>query len=170
MNTLFNLNQIIYSLDTSSLIDAYRSLYPMENFPALWKKFEELIRNERLKMSEFVFAEAMRDKVLKGWCRRENLKSHLELKIDDSDQMEVRKILSKYPGMLKLKKGISGGDPWVIALAKRYQPNVIVVTEEKLTGNLQHPRIPDVCKDSNIECVTIAGVVQKENWVFNSST
>ncbi len=166
MITILNQNQIIYSLDACSLIDAYRSLYPMENFPALWKKFEELIKKDRLKMSEFVYAEAMQDKVLKDWCLHENLKSYLELKIDDSTQREVRKILSKYPGMLKVKKGISGGDPWVIALATQYQPNVIVVTEEKLTGNLQYPRIPDVCKDSKIECVTIAGVVKKENWIF----
>ena len=80
MITILNQNQIIYSLDACSLIDAYRSLYPMENFPALWKKFEELIRKDRLKMSEFVYAEAMRDKVLKDWCRHENLKSYLELK------------------------------------------------------------------------------------------
>lgn len=64
---LFNHNQIVYSLDTSSLIDAYRFLYPMENFPALWQELEKLIRDDRLKMSEFVFAEAMQDKVLDEW-------------------------------------------------------------------------------------------------------
>lgn len=162
---LFNHNQIVYSLDTSSLIDAYRFLYPMENFPALWQELEKLIRDDRLKMSEFVFAEAMQDKVLDEWCREKSLKPYLELKIDDSDQQEVRKILSRYPGMLNIKKGTSGADPWVIALAMKFQ-NSVVVTEEKSTGNLQHPRIPDVCKVSNIECVTIAGVVKKENWIF----
>ena len=97
--------------------------------------------------------------------REKSLKPYLELKIDDSDQQEVRKILSRYPGMLNIKKGTSGADPWVIALAMKFQ-NGVVVTEEKSTGNLQHPRIPDVCKVSNIECVTIAGVVKKENWIF----
>ena len=66
---LFNQNQIVYSLDTSSLIDAYRFLYPMENFPALWQELEKLIRDDRLKMSEFVFAETMQDEVLDKWCR-----------------------------------------------------------------------------------------------------
>ena len=82
---LFNQNQIVYSLDTSSLIEAYRFLYPMENFPALWQELEKLIRNDRLKMSEFVFEEATRDEVLDKWCRDKGLKPHLELKIDDSD-------------------------------------------------------------------------------------
>ena len=165
MNSLFNQNQTIYSLDASSLIDAYRSLYPMENFPALWQEFEKLINNDRLKMSEFAFEEIMRDEVLDEWCRKNSLKPYLESKIDDSDQRIVRNILSKYPGMLNVKKGTSGADPWVIALAMKFQ-KVIVVTEEKSTGNLQYPRIPDVCKASNIECVTIAGIVKKENWIF----
>ena len=162
---LFDPNQIVYSLDTSSLIDAYRFLYPMENFPALWQELEKLIRNDRLKMSEFVFAEAMQDKVLDEWCREKSLKPYLELKIDDSDQRAVRNMLSTYPGMLNIKKGTSGADPWVIALAMKFQ-NSVVVTEEKLTGNLQHPRIPDVCKASNIECIRMVGIVKKENWIF----
>ena len=162
---LFNQNQIVYSVDTSSLIEAYRFLYPMKNFPALWQEFEKLIKSDRLKMSEFAFAEAMRDKVLDEWCREKSLKPYLESKVDDSDQKLVRNILSKYPGMLNVKKGTSGADPWVVALAMKLQ-NAVVVTEEKLTGNLQYPRIPDVCKTSNIECVTIAGIVKKENWIF----
>jgi hypothetical protein len=162
---LFNQNQIVYSVDTSSLIEAYRFLYPMKNFPALWQEFEKLIKSDRLKMSELVFEEVMQDEVLDKWCRDKVLKPYLESKIDDSDQKTVRNILSKYPGMLNVKKGTSGADPWVVALAMKFQ-NVIVVTEEKSTGNLQHPRIPDVCKVSNIECVTIAGIVKKENWIF----
>lgn len=164
---LFNQNQIVYSLDTSSLIEAYRLLYPMENFPALWQELEKLITNDRLKMSEFVFEEAMRDKVLDKWCRDKGLKPYLELKVDDSDQKVVQNILSEYSGMLNVKKGTSGADPWVIALAMKFQSGV-VVTEEKSTGNLQYPRIPDVCKAYNIECVTISGIVRKENWIFEN--
>lgn len=138
----------------------------MDNFPSLWKDIENLIREDRLIMSEFVFAEAMQDKFLDNWCTNKKLKSKLELKIDDLDQMAVRDILAEYPGILKVKKGKSLSDPWVIAVAKRYFENVVIVTEEKLTGNLQHPRIPDVCKDSNIECVTISGMIQKEGWEY----
>lgn len=105
MTSLFNQDQIIYSLDTSSLIDAYRKFYPMENFPSLWHDLETLIRQDRLKMSEFVFAEAMRDRFLQEWCDEMKLQPHLELKIDESDQIAARDILEEYPGMVKVKKG-----------------------------------------------------------------
>ena len=165
MNSLFNQNQVVYSFDTSSLVEAYRFLYPMENFPSLWDKIEKLIKSDRLKMSQVVLDEVRRNKVLKQWCDQKSLKSHLESKVNESDQNKVRTILSKYPGMLNVKKNTSGADPWVIALAMQYQKGV-VVTEEKSTGNLEHPRIPDVCKAFKIECVQIAGVVKKENWTF----
>ena len=165
MNSLLNQNQVVYSLDTSSLIEAYRILYPMENFPSLWDKIEELIRNDQLKMSEPVFEEAMRDKVLEHWCNEKGLQPFLELKVNDSDQNAVRTILSRYPGLINVRRGTSLADPWVIALATRFKRG-IVVTEEKFAGNLEHPKIPDVCRDLGIECINIAGFVRRENWVF----
>ena len=165
MNLLFNQNQVVYSFDTSSLIKASAVLYPMENFPSLWDKIEELIRNGRLKMSDPVFEEAMRGTVLKNWCNQRSLQPFLESKVSDSDQNAVRTILSQYPKLINVEKGTSGADPWVIALAGQYQHG-IVVTEEQPAGNLEHPKIPDVCKDLGIEWFTIAGLVKRENWVF----
>ena len=73
MNSLFNQEPVVYSFDASSLIKASGVLYPMENFPSLWSKIEELIRNDRLKMSEPVFDEAMRGTVLRDWCSEKDL-------------------------------------------------------------------------------------------------
>ena len=165
MNPPFSQNQKVYSLDTSSLIEAYRFLYPMKNFPSLWREIEKLIRNHRLKMSELVFDEAMRDEVLEQWCREKALRSYLELKVDDAVQEAVDTILTKYPRMVNVTKGTSEADPWVIALAYKFQ-NVVVVTEEKSTGNLLYPRLPDVCKAFNIECIKMVDIVRRENWVF----
>ena len=165
MNSLFNRDQIVYSLDTSSLIKASAVLYPMENFPSLWAKIEELIRNNCLKMSEPAFDEAMRGAVLRNWCDKKDLQEFLESKVSDSDQDAVRTILSRYPRLVNVRRGTSGADPWVIALAMRYQHGV-VVTEEQQTGNLSNPKIPDVCRDLEIECINIAGLVRKENWIF----
>lgn len=52
MNSLFNHDQSIYSIDTSALIAAFHERYPIENFPSLWRKIETLIKNGRLKMSQ----------------------------------------------------------------------------------------------------------------------
>ena len=165
MNLPFNQDQVVYSFDTSSLIMASGVLYPMENFPSLWAKIEELIRNDRLKMSEPAFDEAMRGKVLRDWCSEKDLEPFLLSKAEDSIENEFQAIQSKYSALVNVERGTSLADPWVIALARQYQHG-IVVTEERPTGNLEHPKIPDVCKDLGIEWLTIAGLVKRENWVF----
>ena len=70
MNSLFNQNQVVYIMDASSLIEAYHS-YPKGNFPSLWDKFEDLIKNDRLKMPEIVFDE-VKDEGLKEWYKEKN--------------------------------------------------------------------------------------------------
>lgn len=160
-----NPDKAVYSFDTSSLIEACDVLYPMDNFPSLWGKIEDLIKSNRLKMSQVVFEEAMRNEYLDKWCSNKGLKPFLELKVDESIQYYVSAILKDYPGMINARKNKSGADPWVVALAMQYQ-GMVVVTEEKSTSDRIHPRIPDVCNFSNIEWVNIAGVVKKENWRF----
>ena len=79
MNSLLNHDQIIYSLDTSALIAAFHERYPIDNFPALWRKIEELIKIGRLKMSQIVFDEAMRDTDIKQWCDEYQLKPDFQV-------------------------------------------------------------------------------------------
>ena len=165
MNLPLNPDQVVYSFDTSSLIKASAVLYPMENFPSLWDKIEELIRNHRLKMSEPVFDEAMQGAVLRNWCSAKKLKPFLLARVDDSVQIKFQTVRSKYRRLMNVEAGTSLADPWVIALAMEY-PKGVVVTEEQPTGGLVNPKIPDVCKDLKIECVNIAGFVAKENWRF----
>lgn len=165
MNSLFNRDQVVYSFDTSSLIMASAVLYPMENFPSLWAKIEELIRSDRLKMSELAFDEAMRGAVLRDWCSEKDLNPFLLSKTDESMENEFQTIQSKYPELVNVERGTSLADPWVIALAMQFEQG-IVVTEERPAGNLEHPKIPDVCRDMGIEWLTIAGLVKRENWVF----
>ena len=160
-----NPNNVVYSVDTSSLVEACDVLYPMDNFPSLWDKIENLIKSNRLIMSQPVFDEAMGNEELEKWCTQKGLQSFLEVKVDEPVQNHVRAILKDYPGMINAPKNKSGADPWVVALALQY-PGVVVVTEEKSTSDRIHPRIPDVCKFSNIEWVNIAGLVKKENWRF----
>ena len=165
MHSLFNQAQVVYTSDSSSLIKASAVLYPIDNVPALWIKIEELIRSDRLKMSEPVFDEVMRGEDLKNWPREKELKPFLLSRVNESVQNALRGIQSDYENLTHVQTGKSSADPWVIALAMEYRRGV-VVTEEQPTGNLQGPRIPDVCKDRGIECVNIAGLVTRENWVF----
>ena len=129
MNSLLNHDQIIYSLDTSALIAAFHERYPIDNFRSLWRKIEELIRNGRLKMSQIVFDEAMRDTDIKQWCDEYQLKPDFQVAIDESVQEKVSEVLSEFRRLVDSRTGKFGADPWVIALAMITQ-NCTVVTEE----------------------------------------
>ena len=169
MNSLLNQNQVVYSLDTSALIAAYRERYPIENFPAFWRKIEELIKNHRLKMVEVAFEEAMKDTGIKKWCDQNQLEPYLRRETDGSIQNKVREILSIFPKLLDDRSGKSGADPWVVALAM-ISRNCIVLTEEGPTTSSHRPKIPEACNHFGVEYIKLVDLIRKENWVFNTVT
>ena len=165
MNSFLNYDQIIYSLDTSALIAAFHERYPIGNFPALWCRIEELIKNDRLKMSQIAFEEAMRDTEIKLWCDQNQLKPDFQVAIDESVQDKVSEILLKFPRLVDNRTGKSGADPWVIALAMITQ-NSVVVTEENPTRSENRPKIPDVCAHFCLQCIKVVELIKRENWTF----
>ena len=165
MNSLFNHDKVIYSLDTSALIAAFHERYPIENFPSLWRKIEELIRNGRLKMSQIVLEEAMRDTEIKKWCDENHLKPDFQVPIDELVQEKVSEVLSEFPRLVDNRTGKSGADPWVIALALTIE-NCIVLTEENPTDSKNRPKIPDACAHFNLQCIKVVDLIKRENWIF----
>ena len=164
MISLFNQNQVVYSLDTSALIAAFHERYPKGNFPGFWHNIEELIRNNRIQMSQIAFEEAMRNKEIKAWCNQNNLRQDLRCTVDELVQEKVGLVLSKFPRLIGNQKGRSGADPWVIALAM-IAPNCVVVTEEN-PGSENKPKIPDVCAHFDVECIKIVDLIKREDWIF----
>ena len=160
MNSLFNHDHTVYSLDASSLIEAYHN-YPMGIFRSLWNELEKLIKSDRLKMPELVFDE-VKDEEIKKWCEEKELKPYIRVTIDQIDQNKAQALI---PKLVNPKTGESGGDPWVIALAQDFQ-NCIVVTQEKASRNEDRPKIPNVCKDLDIECINLLELIKRENWSF----
>lgn len=165
MNSLFNQNAVVYSLDLSALFAAFNERYPIENFPGFWRKMEELIRSDRLIMPEVAFDKALKDERVKEWVTDNQLRPYLRRPIDEPIQSKVGEILEEFPRLLDDRTGKSGDDPWVIALAM-VSHNGIVLTEEKPTGVKHRPKIPDVCAHFDLECIQLVELVQRENWVF----
>jgi len=60
--------------------------------------------------------------------------------------------------------GRNGADPFVIALAR--VRGGVVVTEETASGNIQKPRIPDVCDAINVPWVNLIGFVTAQGWSY----
>ena len=82
--------------------------------------------------------------------------------IDVEVQEHLTQIMSKYGRLVDTRRNRSGCDPWVIALARAR--GLTVVTGEKATGNLEKPKIPDVCKDLGVSCVDIVDFFRKQGW------
>ena len=149
-----------YCFDSSVFINAWQRDYPPDVFPTIWSNIEHLAANFGIVTPEEVRVELERkdDAVLKWLLER----AHVLIPIDSSIQLAVTEILRQYPRLIDTRKGRSGADPFVVALAQiRGLP---VVTYEKETGNLERPNIPDVCNALDIESMTFMDLARREQW------
>lgn len=149
----------VYSVDSSSLIHAWRRIYRPKNFGFVWEGFDQLIAEGRLKASIEVYNELQKkDDELFAWCKER--KETMFVEIDDATQEAVARIMAAHPKLVDTAKGRSGGDPFVIALAASTNPQMMVVTEE-FPGK---ERIPDVCDAQKIAYCGVADLIEKEDW------
>ena len=84
----------------------------------------------------------------------------------DSDDGEIQgvvaEILAAHQRLVDERRNRSKGDPFVIALATR--KGFAVVTGEKASGNLQKPKIPDVCGALNVKCIGLLDLFREQGW------
>jgi Domain of unknown function (DUF4411) len=154
----------VYCMDSSSLIHATKRAYPPRRFPRLWAQIDELINVSRLVTSIEVYRELeKKDDDVFAWAkeRRETLCRE----IDDPVQTELVCLMRAYPRLVDTKKGKSGGDPFVIALALAVDPHLVVVSEEK-GGSENSPKIPFVCARENLRCIDLLGLIEEEDRSF----
>ena len=150
-----------YCIDTSSLIAAWQERYPIENFPAFWVKVEALIEDGRLIAPVDVLHEIKkRSDELHIWLKARRGMFH---ELDDAVQIEAAQILAQFPRLVGERKMRTSADPFVIALAR---VRVLqLVTDEKPTGSLSRPNIPDVCAELNMTTIGVLDLIRRERWV-----
>lgn len=149
-----------FSLDTSGILDAWVRNYPPDVFPAIWLNMEAAAQRGEVFVVEEVVRELERkDDDVFRWVKKHD---SMIIRIDAEIQSHVVHIMSSYSRLVDSKKNRSGGDPWVIALARA--KSLTVVTAEKATGNLAKPKIPDVCKDLGIACVSVIDFFRHQGW------
>jgi Domain of unknown function (DUF4411) len=150
-----------YCIDTSSLIAAWQERYPIDNFPAFWFKLEGLIAEERLVAPIDVLHETKkRSDELHTWLKNQK---PMFRELEDDVQIEAAQILGQFPRLVGMKKLRTSADPFVIALAR--VGGFQLVTEEKPTGSLTRPNIPDVCTELNMTTFTVLQLIKAEKWV-----
>lgn len=158
-----------YVIDTSSLIELNKH-NPMDVYPGVWTRMEQLIGQGRLHAPKEVYHEiGQMDDRLFEWS-----KDQIEMFIETTKGQIaiVREILADYPGLIHTDRKYDA-DPWVIALTvemvrspQRTLVGVrrIVVTEERIRGN--KVRIPFVCRELGIESIDILDLFRTEGWKF----
>jgi hypothetical protein len=152
--------ELPYSIDTSAFLDAWTRHYPIDVFPRVWELMDSATKNGMIVASDEVLRELeKKDDGAHGW-----VKAHPEMIVglDAEVEMHVREIMTRYPRLVDSKKGRSGGDPFVIAVAR--SKKLAVITGENPTGRIAVPRIPDVCHDLNIEWLRILEFFRRQKW------
>jgi hypothetical protein len=151
-----------YSIDTSSIIEAWHRRYPLDVFPALWDGLDRLISSGRLQASDEVLVELKKkDDDLYHWAKS---RPAMFRALDEEIQFAVIDLLNDFPKLVNTQKGRSQADPFVIALARTQ--GCTVVTNEVALGSLERPRIPDVCNALRIPCINVLGLIRAEGWRF----
>jgi hypothetical protein len=152
----------VYCIDTSSLIAGWQERYPIENFPSFWRRVEDLIEKERLVSPIEVLNEIKkRSDDLHHWLK---LRPTMFRDLDEPVQREAANVLAQFPRLVGEKKLRTSADPFVIALARVEQ--LQIVTEEKHV-NLARPNIPDVCTAMGMTApIALLDLIKAEKWVI----
>ena len=144
---------VLFSFDSSSLIHAWNRAYRPTNFPSFWNFLEQAINAGVVVASVEVLNElSKKDDAVYEWCKR--VSGQLCVDIDDEQQEHLQHVMGTYPRLVDTVKGRSGGDPFVIALARVRLGEIAVVSEEDF-GRRESPRIPDVCEAFELECIEL---------------
>lgn len=155
---------VIYCIDTSALIHAWRDLYPPDVFGTFWDQLSDLSHRRRLIAPYDVFLELeRRDDAICAWAKAHE---HMFVELDEDGQSVVQQIVDKYSHIVP-KESPDGiwADPYVIALA--YTSGATVVTGEKLKPpGSKWIRIPNICNDMSVPWKTVLELIRQEEWKY----
>lgn len=149
-----------YSLDTSGFLDAWVRHYPIDVFPTVWERLDRAARSGLLLASDEVLHELERkDDDAHAWMKA---RGEMIVAFNPKIESEVIGLMTRFPRLVDQKKGRSGGDPFVIAVA--IVGGHSVITGEYGSGKLDSPKIPDVCRELGIPCVRILDFFREQAW------
>ena len=145
-----------FCVDTSAWLDGWHRYYPRDVFPTLWRNVEERVSSGEIFASEEVYIELQKkDDDLHDWIKE---RKSMLVAANEVIQRRVAQLLTDYPRLVDSLKGRSQADPFVIATA--IETSSVVVTGEA-RGTAARPRIPFVCQELNVRCVTFLDMIRE---------
>ena len=153
-----------YCFDSSVFMNAWRRHYKPKTFTCLWNHLGNLMESGIIFVPEEVPKEiGVGTDDLVAWFKK--YKSCIVPTTIKQIEL-VSDMVNKYPLLSEYKSSkIYSADTFVVATAKTN--NYIVVTEEKVDGNLNKPKIPVLCKEHSVECCDLATFFEKEKIIFD---
>ena len=156
-----------YIIDSSSIITGRNDIYPSANFPTLWEYTENLIKHYLLYIPKHVINEVTRprDDSAIEWVNQQSSELFIPSPDNKKDiEEEVGRLANRNPQMyFNIRNNTVRADLYVIATAKIFQASVI--TQEKSTE--QKNKIPTICKQEGIECMSLSEFVVDQEWTFH---
>ena len=158
--------EVVYSIDTNSLMDWQARYYPTDVFTSLIARVDNLIASGRLIAAELVHEEVgiVGTAGLDGWAKT-NKGIFVPTKTLLADALVIQ---NQFAGLRDPKAEHEEADAYVIALAQ--QRDGTVVTQETPAAEKQRPRrthfIPDVCRELGVPCISLLGMMRREKWTL----
>lgn len=157
----------MFLLDANVFIFAHRDYYPPERVPEYWSWLAYNAANGNIKVPQPIWDELKpQDEELKDWFKAH--KDDFILNPDDSDML-IPDVLDKYaPDLTDAEIEQIGNDPFLIAAALRYKATVVSKEGSKPSKKRANRKIPDVCRDLGVLCITdhrlIVELDFRTNW------
>ncbi|MDO8679609.1 MAG: DUF4411 family protein [Acidobacteriota bacterium] len=157
----------MYSIDTSVFMDWQARYYPLDLFPSLETRFDELIAAGNCRAVQLVKEEidAVGTPGLRTWAKN---RAALFVPIAPDVQAAGATIEASYPDLMDPKGLHESADAYVIALAQINSGTV--VSQETSAAEKRNTKrthfIPDVCRDLGIPCINLFGLMRSEGWKF----
>lgn len=92
----------------------------------------------------------------------------LILEPTEESEQTFSELAANYPDLIgEPGTGRSYADLYLIALAETLDWGVVSTEQLSNSPNLRKWKIPDICKERNIEVMQPYHLIQREGWVFN---
>lgn len=149
-----------YVFDASAWIDANERAGD-NRIPVLLNRLHDA---KRIHSPKQVFKELERPGLLTDWIEERRQKLTAPRGLPNAYSRKVGEIQWRYPGMGRALGAKERGDPYVVALAAANSSDDvpwIVVCAETLK-NRPRRKIPGVCADLGVRCITLAELIELE--------
>jgi len=154
-----------YIFDTSAFSQLFRNYY-RGRFPTLWGQFDSLVQAGSITATREVAREIEDGPVatLRDWAKGQK-------PLFPSPAAEEGAFVSKifavrhFQQVIEQKKLLKGGknaDPFVIARAAVLEATVVTIEGKPKNG----AKIPNICEHFKIDCVSLEGFMEREDWSF----